>query len=118
MANLLDFESIKTRIEACLVYEATVPKQGVRQEALRGLHYLFLSGEEMPRGDFKAMLAPSELMQPSTQNDIHLSDYLIVNSQKKAPTPANPLTKKTVPKHFEYERRPGIKGKAFMPPLT
>ena len=56
MAGLLDFEAIKTRIEACLVFEATVLKQGVRQEALRGLHYLFLSGEDMPRGDFKAML--------------------------------------------------------------
>jgi len=41
MASLLDFEAIKTRIEACLVFEATVRKQGVRQEALRGLHYQF-----------------------------------------------------------------------------
>jgi len=32
----------------------------VRQEALRGLHYLFLSGEEMSRGDFKAMLGMSD----------------------------------------------------------
>ncbi|MFZ1499933.1 MAG: hypothetical protein WAT33_08935 [Giesbergeria sp.] len=53
-------EAIKTRIKACLVFEATVRKQGVRQEALRGLHYLFLSGEEMPRGDFKAMLGMSD----------------------------------------------------------
>ncbi len=27
---------------------------------LRGLHYLFLSGEDMARGDFKAMLGISE----------------------------------------------------------
>ena len=60
MADLLDFEAIKTRIEACLVFEATVRKQGVRQEALRGLHYLFLSDEEMPRGDFKALLGVSD----------------------------------------------------------
>jgi hypothetical protein len=60
MAGLLDFEAIKTRIEACLVFEATVLKQGVRQEALRGLHYLFLSGEDMPRGEFKAMLGMSD----------------------------------------------------------
>ena len=56
MAGMLDFETMKARIEACLVFEATVMKQGVRQEALRGLHYLFLSGEEMARGDFKTML--------------------------------------------------------------
>lgn len=60
MAGLLDFEAIKNRIEACLVFEATVLKQGVRQEALRGLHYLFLSGEAMPRGDFKTMLGMSD----------------------------------------------------------
>jgi Fic family protein len=60
MAGMLDFETMKARIEACLVFEATVIKQGVRQEALRALHYLFLSGEEMARGDFKAMLGMSE----------------------------------------------------------
>lgn len=60
MAGMLDFETMKARIEACLVFEATVLKQGVRQEALRGLHYLFLSGEEMTRGDFKAMLGMSD----------------------------------------------------------
>lgn len=56
MADMLGFEGMKDRIEACLVFEATVLKSGVRQEALRGLHYLFLSGEEMARGDFKALL--------------------------------------------------------------
>ena len=60
MAGMLDFQTLKERIEACLVFEATVEKSGVRQESLRGLHYLFLSGEEMARGDFKAMLGISD----------------------------------------------------------
>ena len=60
MAGMLDFETMKSRIEACLVFEATVLKSGARQEALRGLHYLFLSGENMTRGDFKAMLGMSD----------------------------------------------------------
>jgi Fic family protein len=60
MAGMLGFEGLRERIEACLVFESTVLKSGVRQEALRGLHYLFLSGEEMARGDFKAMLAMKE----------------------------------------------------------
>jgi Fic family protein len=60
MAGLLDLAAMKDRIEASLVYEATVLKSGVRQEALRGLHYLFLSGEEMARGEFKAMLGMSD----------------------------------------------------------
>ena len=60
MASLLDFDTMKARIEACLVFEATVVKQGVRTESLRGLHYLFLSGEELARGDFKSMLGMSD----------------------------------------------------------
>ena len=60
MTGMLDFETLMARLEACLVFEATVNKSGVRQESLRGLHYLFLSGEEMARGDFKAMLGMSD----------------------------------------------------------
>jgi Fic family protein len=60
MANMLDFQTLMPRLEACLVFEATVQKSGVRQESLRGLHYLFLSGNDMPRGDFKAMLGMSD----------------------------------------------------------
>ncbi|MBP6484370.1 MAG: Fic family protein [Rhodoferax sp.] len=60
MASMLDFHTLMPRLEACLVFEATVEKSGVRQESLRGLHYLFLSGDEMARGDFKAMLGMSD----------------------------------------------------------
>ena len=60
MAGMLDFGAMKERIEACLVYEAKAMKSGVRQEALRPLHYLFLSGEEIARGEFKAMLGMAE----------------------------------------------------------
>jgi Fic family protein len=60
MTRMLDFQTLTARLEACLVFEATVEKSGVRQESLRGLHYLFLSGEEMARGDFKAMLGMSD----------------------------------------------------------
>jgi Fic family protein len=60
MTRMLDFKTLMARLEACLVFEATVEKSGVRQESLRGLHYLFLSGEEMARGDFKSMLGMSD----------------------------------------------------------
>ncbi|WP_309246783.1 hypothetical protein [Ramlibacter montanisoli] len=60
MAGMLDFGAMKERIEACLVYEAKAMKSGVRPEALRPLHYLFLSGEEIARGEFKAMLGMAE----------------------------------------------------------
>ena len=60
MTRMLDFQTLMPRLEACLVFEATVEKSGVRQESLRGLHYLFLSGDDMARGDFKAMLGISD----------------------------------------------------------
>ena len=60
MRDLLDLEGMKNRLEACLVYESTVLKSGARTEAIYPLHYLYLSGEEMGRGDFKAMLGMSE----------------------------------------------------------
>lgn len=60
MAGMLDFDTLAARLEACLVYEATVEQSGVRRESLRGLHYLFLGGEEIARGDFKTMLGMSD----------------------------------------------------------
>ena len=56
----LDFNLIKDRIEATLVFESAVLKTGVRKEALHPLHYLFLSGEEMPRSEFKTMMGLSD----------------------------------------------------------
>lgn len=60
MQQMLDFDAIKQRIEGTLVYEGTVNKSGVRLESLRALHYLFLSGEELARGEFKSMLGLSD----------------------------------------------------------
>ncbi|RYG10450.1 MAG: Fic family protein [Burkholderiales bacterium] len=66
MARMLDFDAMKSRIEACLVFEATVGKSGVRLEAVRGLHYLFLSGEELTRGEFKSMLGLGDRIATDT----------------------------------------------------
>jgi len=60
MGSMLDFQTLLPRLQACLVFESTVVKSGVRQESLRGLHYLFLSGQDMSRGDFKSMLGVSD----------------------------------------------------------
>lgn len=56
MAGLLDLQGMKERIAACLSYEHSVVKLGVRTEALRALHYLFATQGELERADFKAML--------------------------------------------------------------
>lgn len=56
MSNLLSIDDMKNRMAACLAYEEKVVAQGVRSEALRGLHYLFAAQAELDRADFKAML--------------------------------------------------------------
>ena len=56
MAGLLSMEGMKARMAACLTFEEQVVKQGVRTQALRGLHYLFSAQTELERADFKAML--------------------------------------------------------------
>jgi hypothetical protein len=59
MSVLLDMQAMKSRIAACLAFEASREGAGIRMEALAPLHYLFLGGP-MERGIFKGMtgLAP------------------------------------------------------------
>ncbi len=56
MTGLLNLNTMKDRIAACLSYEQSVVKLGVRTEALRALHYLFATQADLERADFKAML--------------------------------------------------------------
>lgn len=55
MGGLLDIAAIERRIAACLTFEAETLRSGVRRESLRPLHYLFLTGGELERGEFKVM---------------------------------------------------------------
>ena len=56
MASLLGLGQMKARIAACLSFEEEVRKNGIRRVALVPMHYLFLDGGEMERGEFKSML--------------------------------------------------------------
>ena len=55
MTGLLDLSAMERRIAACLAFEEQTLRSGVRREALRPLHYLFLTGGELERGEFKSM---------------------------------------------------------------
>ena len=55
MRSMLNLATMEQRIAACLVFEQESLKSGVRLEVLRPLHYLFLSGAELERGEFKRM---------------------------------------------------------------
>lgn len=60
MRSMLAMDAIEHRIAACLAFEEKTLRSGVRSQALRPLHYLFLSGAELERGEFKAMLGLGE----------------------------------------------------------
>jgi Fic family protein len=60
MRSMLALGSIERRLAACLTFEQETLKSGVRLEALRPLHYLFLSGAEIERGEFKRMTGLGE----------------------------------------------------------
>jgi Fic family protein len=55
MTGLLDVSAMERRIAACLAFEEGTLRSGVRSEMLRPLHYLFLAGGEIDRGEFKSM---------------------------------------------------------------
>ena len=55
MRGMLNLQTIERRIAACLTFEQETLRSGVRIEALRPLHYLFLSGLQIERGEFKRM---------------------------------------------------------------
>ncbi len=56
MAALLELPALEGRIAACLAFEEHTLRSGVRMAALRPLHYLYMSGGELERGEFRAML--------------------------------------------------------------
>ena len=60
MRAQLNLATIEQRIAACLAFEEQTLKSGVRLDALRPLHYLFLSGNEIERGEFKRMTGLGE----------------------------------------------------------
>jgi hypothetical protein len=60
MSGLLDISAMERRIAACLAFEEESLRSGVRRESLRPLHYLFLTGGELERGEFKTMTGLGE----------------------------------------------------------
>jgi hypothetical protein len=55
MRGLLKFSTMENRIAAALSFEEHTLRSGVRLAAIKPLHYLWLGGHSMERGDFKTM---------------------------------------------------------------
>lgn len=81
MGGLLDISAMERRIAACLAFEEETLRSGVRREALRPLHYLFLTGGTLERGEFKAMTGLGE------RTAVSLLSALVRRSLLKSDTP-------------------------------
>jgi Fic family protein len=60
MSATLNLSEMEQRIAACLIFEEESLRSGVRHESLRPLHYLFSTGAELERGEFKSMMGFSQ----------------------------------------------------------
>ncbi|MDI9333470.1 MAG: Fic family protein [Cytophagales bacterium] len=56
MRGLLKLSTMEQRMAAALSFEQHTLRSGVRMEAIRPLHYLWLGGHSLSRGEFKAMM--------------------------------------------------------------
>lgn len=80
MTAALALDSMKNRITACLVFEASVVRQGVRVEALRALHYLFATQGDLERADFKAMLGLGDRLATAQVSALLARGLLVTDS--------------------------------------
>jgi Fic family protein len=60
MSSQIDVPGMRERIAAALAFEETTLRSGVRQQALMPLHYMFASGLELGRADFKTLTGLGE----------------------------------------------------------
>ena len=80
MTALLDMDGMKERIAACLAVEEQVVREGVRSEALRALHYLWLTRAELERSEFKAMLGLGERLATAQVSALLKRGLLVTDS--------------------------------------
>jgi Fic family protein len=79
MATLLDVQGFEVRLKAALTFDQHAGT-GARLEALRPLHYLFASGKELGRADFKAMTTLKDRLATELTSSLLKSGYLAADS--------------------------------------
>lgn len=80
MVKQLDVTGMRSRIAASIQYDQEVEKLHVRPEVVNALHYLFTSGVEMPRADFKAMTTLGDRVATSTLSALLKLGYVATDS--------------------------------------
>ncbi len=80
MAQQLNVNGMRGRIEAALAFEAATMKSGVRAEALMPLHYLFATESELARADFKTMSGLGDRVATETVSALLRRGFLATDS--------------------------------------
>lgn len=80
MTQQLAVAGMRDRIEAAVRYDQEVLKLPVRTEVVNVLHYLFTSGIEMPRADFKAMSTLGDRIATQTLSSLLKLGYVATDS--------------------------------------
>jgi hypothetical protein len=80
MTGQLDLNGMQERIQAALTFDAHTKQGGIRLEALRPLHYLFVTQSDMPRADFKAMTGLGERTATELVSSLLKTGYLTTDS--------------------------------------
>jgi len=80
MTQQLNVHGVGGRIEAALAFETSAVKSGVRNEALRPLHYLFATQGELSRADFKSMTGLGERVATSMLSSLLRRGFVATDS--------------------------------------
>lgn len=80
MAQQLNVNGMRERMNAALAFESSVVKSGVRAEALMPLHYLFATQTELGRAEFKTMTGLGERVATETLSALVRRGFLATDS--------------------------------------
>ena len=79
MSSQLNVSTMQDRIAAALMFEESIGS-GVRKEALRPLHYLFITQLELGRADFKTMTGLGDRVSTQALSSLLKNGYLSSDS--------------------------------------
>ena len=80
MAQQLDINGMRGRIEAALAFEVSAMKSGARPEALMPLHYLFATQTELGRAEFKTLTGLGDRVATDTLSALLRRGFLATDS--------------------------------------
>lgn len=80
MSEQINVRSMRQRIEAAILFDASMKRPGARVEVVNALHYLFVSQSELGRADFKTMTGLGDRVGTQVISGLLKSGYVATDS--------------------------------------